>query len=161
MKIYKFRNCFLNTLERRVIRDGKYLELTPRTFDVLQLLVEKSGKIVSKDEILGTIWNGNYVEEGNLAVHISKIRSMLSEGMSCRFVETVHGTGYRLVAPVLTGVPEEWDAAIFKQEIAVSAETGLPSERIDFGQEIILTGEIGDPPNQICVKVELTRKSNT
>lgn len=93
MKIYKFRNCFLNTLERRVIRDGKYLELTPKTFDVLQLLVERSGEIVTKDEMLGTAWDGSFVEEGNLPVHITKLRALLNGAGGERFIETVQGTG--------------------------------------------------------------------
>lgn len=52
MPIYKFRNCCLNSAERRVVKDRKYLELTPKTLDVLQLLVEKRGEVVGKDEIL-------------------------------------------------------------------------------------------------------------
>src|SRR5258706_15853738 len=100
MKIYKFRNCFLNTLERRVLKDGRYLELTPKTFDVLQLLIEKSGGIVSKDEILGTVWNGSFVEEGNLPVHVSKLRRLLDETKAERSIETVQGTGYRFTSSV-------------------------------------------------------------
>lgn len=108
MKIYKFRNCYLNTLERRVVRDGKFLELTPRTFDVLQMLVENCGEIVTKDEILGKVWGGSFVEEGNLPVHISKLRRLLDESKTERFIETVQGTGYRFVSPVQTTGEDEW-----------------------------------------------------
>ena len=69
MQIYSFRNCLLNTVERRVMRHGQLLDLTPRTFDVLQLLVERSGEIVTKDEMLGKVWDGSFVEEANLPVH--------------------------------------------------------------------------------------------
>lgn len=108
MKIYKFRNCFLNTLERRVIRDGKYIDLTPKTFDVLQLLVERSGEIVSKDEMLGKVWDGSFVEEGNLPVHITKLRRLLDEADARRFIETVQGTGYRFIAPMESVSSEAW-----------------------------------------------------
>lgn len=85
MKIYKFKNCYLNTRERRVMRKGRFLELTPKTYDVLELLVEKAGEIISKDEILGSVWNGSFVEEGNLAVHISKLRRLLETTEPERF----------------------------------------------------------------------------
>lgn len=100
MKIYRFRNCYLDPVERRVLMDGKRLDLTTKTFDVLQLLVENRGAIVTKDEILGKVWNGSFVEEGNLAVHISKLRKLLGESRSQPFIETVQGSGYRFVAPV-------------------------------------------------------------
>src|SRR5882762_7370694 len=108
MKIYKFGNCCLNTLERRVIRDGKYLDLTPRTFDVLQLLVERSGEIVTKDEMLGRVWNGSFIEEGNLPVHISKLRRLLDETGEERSIETVQGTGYRFTSRVRPVAEDEW-----------------------------------------------------
>ena len=108
MQIYSFRNCLLNTVERRVMRHGQLLDLTPRTFDVLQLLVERSGEIVTKDEMLGKVWDGSFVEEANLPVHISKLRSLLGETRAEHFIETVHGTGYRFVSPVECVTPESW-----------------------------------------------------
>lgn len=106
-KFYRFRNCYLNCEERRVLKDGEYLELTPKTFDVLQLLVEKRGEIVTKDEILGKVWNGSLIEEGNLAVHVSKLRRLLGETKTERFIETVPGIGYRFVAPISKSKPLE------------------------------------------------------
>lgn len=95
-----------------MIRDGKRLELTPKTFDVLQLLVEKSGEIVSKDELLGTVWNGSFVEEGNLPVHISKLRRLLNDNKAEHFIETVQGSGYRFVSPVKVVSANEWQKSL-------------------------------------------------
>ncbi|HLM02717.1 MAG TPA: winged helix-turn-helix domain-containing protein, partial [Pyrinomonadaceae bacterium] len=108
MPIYKFRNCCLNPAERRVVKDKKYLELTPKTFDVLQLLVERRGEVVGKDEILEKVWHGSFVEEGNLPVHVSKLRRMLDETRNEPFIETVQGSGYRFISPVQTLGEEEW-----------------------------------------------------
>lgn len=108
MQVYKFRDCLLNTVERRVVKEGKYLELTTRTFDLLQLLVERSCEVVTKDELLGKVWNGNFVEEGNLPVHIFKLRKSLGESNLERFIETVQGIGYRFVAPVELADGESW-----------------------------------------------------
>jgi len=112
MKIYKFRNFYFNPTERRVIKDGKYLELTTKTFDVLHLLIESGGEIVTKDEILGRVWNGSFVEEGNLPVHISKLRRLLDETRDQPFIETVQGSGYRFVAPVNEASRSDWEKSI-------------------------------------------------
>lgn len=108
MQIYKFGKCYLNTTARRVVKNGKYLELTPKTFDVLQLLVENFGEIVTKDEFLGKVWNGSFVEEGNLAVHISKLRRLLDETKNAPFIETAHGSGYRFISPVRSVSEDKW-----------------------------------------------------
>ncbi len=108
MKVFKFGNCYLNLTERRVLKNGKFLELTSKTFDVLRLLIEKSGEIVTKDEILGSVWNGSFVEEGNLAVQVSKLRRLLNESKNEHFIETVQGSGYRFVCAVDAVGVEEW-----------------------------------------------------
>ncbi|MGB7203680.1 MAG: winged helix-turn-helix domain-containing protein [Pyrinomonadaceae bacterium] len=108
MKIYKFRNCLLNTIERSVLMDGKRLDLTPKTFDVLQMLVERPGEIVTKDEMLGRVWNGSFVEEGNLPVHVAKLRRQLDGDGNHRFIETVHGGGYRFTANVEIANEGDW-----------------------------------------------------
>src|SRR5215213_2071019 len=126
MKIYRFRNCYLNPAERRVLRDGKYLELTTKTFDVLQLLIENCGEIVTKDEILGKVWNGSFVEEGNLAVHISKLRRLLDETKNQPFIETVQGSGYRFVAPVHEISQNDWEKNTF--QISFSTQANISRE---------------------------------
>ena len=108
MKIYRFGNCWLNLTERRVLKNRKYLELTSKTFDVLQMLVENCGEIVTKDEILGKVWNGSFVEEGNLAVQISKLRRLLDESKNEPFIETVQGSGYRFISSLKTVRVDEW-----------------------------------------------------
>lgn len=108
MPIYEFRNFYLNTIERRVIKNGKYLELTPKTFDVLRLLVEKRFEIVTKDEILAEVWNNSFVEEGNLPVHVSKLRRLLNETKDEPFIETVQGSGYRFISPVQSMNEDDW-----------------------------------------------------
>lgn len=111
MQIYRFRNCLLNTSERTVIKDDDCLELTTRTFDVLQYLIENAGKVLTKDEILGNVWEGSFVEESNLPVHISKLRKVLGDSADNRLIETVQGTGYRFVAPVKLVHENDWNGA--------------------------------------------------
>lgn len=116
MKIYRFKNFYLNPTERRVIKNGQFLELTTKTFDVLQLLIENGNEVVSKDEILGKVWNGSFVEEGNLPVHISKLRRQLDEAKNQQFIETVQGSGYRFVQPVYEVSQAEWEKNLSEVE---------------------------------------------
>ena len=116
MKIYRFDDCLLNSTERRVLKNGKLLDLKPKAFDVLLMLVEKGGEIVTKDEILGSVWNGSFVEEGNLAVQISKLRKTLCESPNKHYIETVQGNGYRFVSAVTHTDFEEWSNRITPQK---------------------------------------------
>ncbi len=99
MRIYKFGDFVLNTFERSVVKNGKHINLTTKTFDVLQLLVERSGAIVTKDEMLGSVWDGRFVEESNLPVQVARLRRALDQTKTRRFIETVYGIGYRFVTP--------------------------------------------------------------
>jgi DNA-binding winged helix-turn-helix (wHTH) protein len=72
-----------------------------RALDVLCVLVEQSGNLVSKDQIMDAVWPGTVVEDGNLTVQISALRRILDRGRtegSC--IRTVAGRGYRFVAAV-------------------------------------------------------------
>lgn len=109
MQVYKFGTIYLNTHSRQVLKNGRPVILTPKTFDVLQFLVENSGKIVTKEELLNKVWKGHFVEESNLAVHISKLRNLLTSGKTDPLIETVPGSGYRFVAIVQKAEPEEWE----------------------------------------------------
>lgn len=135
MPIYKFRDCYLNTIERRVLKNNKYLELTPKTFDVLQLLVEKRGEIVTKDEILEQVWHGSFVEEGNLPVHISKLRRLLDETKNEPFIETAQGSGYRFIAPAQSVNEDEWTKHLPDKTPSSPAKT---AERFAFDSIAVL-----------------------
>jgi DNA-binding winged helix-turn-helix (wHTH) protein len=80
------------------------VNLGSRALDVLGVLIEQHGDLVSKDEIMAAVWPGTAVEESNLTVQISTLRRVLdrdrTEG-SC--IQTVSGWGYRFVVPVLRG----------------------------------------------------------
>jgi DNA-binding winged helix-turn-helix (wHTH) protein len=73
-----------------------------RALDVLNVLVERSGNVVTKEEIMAAVWGRTVVENANLTVQISALRRILDEGRtegSC--IQTVAARGYRFVAPVI------------------------------------------------------------
>ena len=82
-----------------LLRSGEILPLTPKVFDLLALLVERSGHLIEREELLTAVWADSFVEEANLTVSISALRKALGEQADGRqYVETVPKRGYRFVA---------------------------------------------------------------
>lgn len=98
---YNFGEFSLNTVTRRLLHKGLPLPLPPKTFDILKLLVQRSGRVVAKEEIMRRVWSGQFVEDNNLTVRVSAIRRALNESPGNRLIETVPGHGYRFTARVL------------------------------------------------------------
>jgi DNA-binding winged helix-turn-helix (wHTH) protein/TolB-like protein/Tfp pilus assembly protein PilF len=96
---YEFGRFRLNTAERVLLREGELVSLTPKVFDILVTLVENSGHVVSKEELMKRVWPDTFVEEGNLTQNISLLRKALGETPGgAQFIETVPRRGYRFVA---------------------------------------------------------------
>lgn len=93
---YRFNDAELQPAERLLLLGGKPANLGARAFDMLLVLVERAGKLVSKDELLDAVWGKIVVEEGNLHVHMSALRKLLGADA----IATVPGRGYRFTAPV-------------------------------------------------------------
>src|SRR6516225_6859626 len=77
---------------RQVLADGGPITLGGRAFDVLMALIEASGAVVSKDELLSRVWQGRIVEESRLAGEISALRKAF--GGDRELIRTVAGRGY-------------------------------------------------------------------
>ena len=100
-KNISFGEFELDTVHRRLLREGKPLALNAKTFDLLAFLVENNGQVLSKGEILDAVWAGQFVEEANLSVQISALRKALGEKKEApRFLVTIPGKGYKFVADV-------------------------------------------------------------
>jgi DNA-binding winged helix-turn-helix (wHTH) protein/TolB-like protein/Tfp pilus assembly protein PilF len=96
-----FAEFTLDPRKRRLLRGQKTVSLNARAFDLLYFLTQHAGRIVSKEEILDSVWKDQFVEESNLAVQISAIRRALGDKAGePRFLVTVPGKGYQFVAPV-------------------------------------------------------------
>ena len=103
-RTYLFAGFELQPDARALSRDGQPIPLRSRAFDVLVALVERAGVLVSKSELLDTVWPGAAVEENNLTVQLSVVRRALGETSQSkgRLIATVSRRGYRFVAPVET-----------------------------------------------------------
>src|SRR5216684_1244966 len=98
---YEFGPFRVDARERRLLRDGEVVPLRPKVFDILLVLVQNGGHILSKDEVMKLVWPNTAVEEGNLARNISTLRRALGERpRESQFIETIPWRGYRFVAKV-------------------------------------------------------------
>lgn len=86
---------------REAMLGGRALDLSPKEFDLLLLLVERSGSVVTKREMLAEVWREPYGgSERTVDVHLSWLRKKLGESASePRYLQTVHGVGIKLTAP--------------------------------------------------------------
>ena len=99
--IYEFGPFRLIPEERQLLRDNRVVPLTPKSFDLLLVLVENSGHLIEKEELMKRVWPDSFVEEANLSVKMSALRRALGEGPNeHQYVETVPRHGYRFVADV-------------------------------------------------------------
>ena len=92
-----------------------------RGLDILGVLIERAGEVVSKDEIIAAVWPGTVVEDSNLTVQISVLRRVLDRGRpNGRCIQTVPGRGYRFVAAVTHAAAEPPSIASPMQPEAVA-----------------------------------------
>jgi TolB-like protein/DNA-binding winged helix-turn-helix (wHTH) protein len=98
---FEFGSFRLNPSERLLLREQTQIHLPPKAFDALVVLVENRGHLLEKDELLRKVWPDTFVEESNLAQHISVLRKALQGGEDgSRYIETVPTRGYRFIAEV-------------------------------------------------------------
>ncbi|AXJ04332.1 transcriptional regulator [Pseudomonas fluorescens] len=89
-------------LRQRLILEGdRQLRMGGRALDILQVLVERAGRVVSKEQLIALVWPTSVVEEINLRVHIAALRRALGDGENGqRYIVNVPQCGYSFVAPV-------------------------------------------------------------
>jgi pimeloyl-ACP methyl ester carboxylesterase/DNA-binding winged helix-turn-helix (wHTH) protein len=100
--VYEFADFRLDVRERRLLRDGRPIALTAKVFETLKILLDRPGRLVTKDELMRQLWPDTVVEENNLSHNISVLRQVFGErdGSRTPFIETVPRVGYRFLANV-------------------------------------------------------------
>src|SRR5215475_2784991 len=98
---YRFGQFTLDSRKRTLSRADSPVSLTPKAFDVLFFLVQNPNRLVTKEELLQAVWGDTFVEEGNLAQHISHLRKALGDNPEdTRLIVTIARKGYRFDANV-------------------------------------------------------------
>src|SRR3989442_8412384 len=98
---YRFGEFTVDADQKVLLREDKPLPLSPKLFDTLLILVESSGRIVQKEELMNRLWPDSFVEEANLTSNIQQLRKSLGDNARKPiYIETVARRGYRFVAPI-------------------------------------------------------------
>ena len=130
---YRFGEFIVDTDQRVLLRQGKPLPLTPKVFDTLLILVENTGRIVAKEQLMNQLWPDSFVEEANLTSNIQHLRKSLGDNARQPiYIETVARRGYRFIMPVETNGPSlsiaAGDTAADLHSIPISAAETTQSE---------------------------------
>src|SRR5271155_5481741 len=100
-ELYEFGPFRVDSDREVLLREGQPVALTPKTFQILLVLVRHSKELVTKDDLMQTVWPDTFVEEANLSRNIFMLRKALGESpQHHRYIVTVPGRGYRLAESV-------------------------------------------------------------
>ncbi|MCB1024976.1 MAG: winged helix-turn-helix domain-containing protein, partial [Acidobacteria bacterium] len=105
---YEFGDYRLDTVSGQLFRSDFPVSLTQKSYEILRFLVENRGRILKKEELLDSLWEGSFVEEANLTQHIYMLRKALRQSRDENvFIETIPKNGYRFIAPVKEVEPKD------------------------------------------------------
>jgi TolB-like protein/Flp pilus assembly protein TadD len=117
--IYRFEGFDLDTAAQELRRDGIAVSAEPQVFALLVLLVENRNRVVSRDDILETVWQGRIVSEAALSSRVKAARQAIGDdGEGQRLIRTVRKRGFRFVGDV---------EAVDAPEPAVAAPPAVPA----------------------------------
>src|SRR5277367_6336153 len=106
-ELYEFGPFQVDPEKETLVRDGEPVPLTPKTFQILLVLVRHGQAVVTKDDLMKMVWPDTFVEEANLSRNIFMLRKALGEtAQDHRYIVTVPGRGYRLAENVHL-IPEQ------------------------------------------------------
>ncbi|SMX43531.1 alpha/beta fold hydrolase [Maliponia aquimaris] len=98
---HTFADCLLDTETLTLTRAGTSVPVEPQVFDLIRLLVENAGRVVTRDEIVNTVWNGRIVSESAISARIAAARKAVGDdGKAQAVIRTVARRGLQLVAAV-------------------------------------------------------------
>ncbi|HEY6350618.1 MAG TPA: winged helix-turn-helix domain-containing protein [Candidatus Angelobacter sp.] len=119
--------------QRLLLRDEQPIPLSPKAFELLMVLAQRSGRVVLKDELMSLLWPDTFVEESNLGQHVFQLRKALGEqAQDPAYIVTVPGRGYRFTQKVRT-IPAEPEEEVIleshsRSRVLIEEET-LPDRR--------------------------------
>ena len=142
---FRFGDCVLDGETRELARKGKTAHLSPKAFQVLELLVTERPRAISKEEILQRLWAGTFVTDGTLTTLMAELRSAIGDDAhEPRFVRTVHRFGY-----AFSGEAEEERATSRRSVVPVAWRLHWGTREIALSEGDNIIGR--DPDAQILV----------
>ncbi|MDQ3130345.1 MAG: helix-turn-helix transcriptional regulator [Acidobacteriota bacterium] len=151
--LYRFGRFEINAKEGLLRREGEIVPLTPKIFETLLLLVKNNGRMLTKDEIMETVWADSFVEETNLTSNISRLRKILDADGDGQYIETFSKRGYRFRAEVEESrgdseiIVTRRTVTRIRQTIEETDETEIAPEYADFLASV--PNNLHAPPNAL------------
>ncbi len=146
-QVYEFGAFRLDANERILLRGNRTVHLTEKVFNILLLLVQRGGHLVTKEELMEQVWPDSVVEDNNLPVRMSELRKALGKKQSGgQYIETVPKRGYRFVADVQEIKDDRGGLAPEKRSAASArAKTGMLNTPITTLAVLPLVNVPNDP----------------
>src|SRR5215468_7282498 len=96
-----FGDCVLDLDRRELFRGGRAVPTGPQVFDLLVFLLKNRERVVTRDDLLASVWSGRIVSDSTLASHINAVRKAIGDtGQDQRLLRTVARKGFRFVGDV-------------------------------------------------------------
>jgi len=122
--MYRFGDVCVDLRRLVVTRAGEQIGLEPKAFDVLRYLLENADRLVTKDELMETVWRDTFVTPNVLTRAVAQLRRTIGDdAREARYIETVARRGYRFIAPVVSETP----LPVTLQSTASPAVASLPA----------------------------------
>ncbi len=101
--LIRFDDFCIDLEQQMLLKNGEAVPLTPKAFALLLILAGSPGRTLSKHDLIESVWQGTFVEEGNLTFTINLIRKALGDSSrEPRFIQTVPRRGYRFIGQIRT-----------------------------------------------------------
>ncbi|MGY2440970.1 winged helix-turn-helix domain-containing tetratricopeptide repeat protein [Pseudomonas sp. SDO52101_S400] len=130
---FTFEDYVLDQERRELTLRGQVVSVGPQVFDLLLLFVNNPDRVLSKDELLNTVWSGRVVSESTITSHINAVRKAIGDtGEEQRLLRTVARKGYRFIgqvsADILGPAPDADEGSIAAATQTVSSTLVLPDK---------------------------------
>ena len=98
---FHFANCTIDPDRHAFFRDGSPVHIEPQVFELLLTLIRQEGRLVTKEELIETVWRGLNVSDSTISARINSARKAVGDtGQTQQIIKTIHGRGFKLLAKV-------------------------------------------------------------
>ena len=130
--LYSFETFLLDTGTRELRRDRELLSVEPKVFDLLSYLIANRERVVSKDDLIASVWNGRIVSDAALTTCLNAARTAIGDsGEEQRLIKTLPRKGFRFVGAVSEGDQAVWYCdRLRRSRRSVEARTRAPGQAL-------------------------------